>query len=105
LGADEAERGRTGRLHSADDRGRRLSEDRAWRRRLVGARHRDEPGPVVTHNIKEAVAMCDRILVLDSDPGHIAAQIPVSLPQPRNRLDAAFHAILDEIYAILTSNA
>ena len=47
--------------------------------------------------------MCDRILVLASNPGHIAAEIPVSLPQPRNRLDAAFHAIVDEIYSILTS--
>jgi NitT/TauT family transport system ATP-binding protein len=47
--------------------------------------------------------MCDRILVLGANPGHIAAEIPVSLPQPRNRLDAAFHAIVDEIYSILTS--
>jgi NitT/TauT family transport system ATP-binding protein len=58
---------------------------------------------MVTHNIEEAVLMCDRILVLGSNPGHIAAEIPVSLPQPRNRLDAAFHAIVDEIYSILTS--
>jgi NitT/TauT family transport system ATP-binding protein len=28
--------------------------------------------------------------------------MPVSLPQPRNRLDAAFRAIVDEIYSILT---
>jgi NitT/TauT family transport system ATP-binding protein len=58
---------------------------------------------MVTHNIEEAVLMCDRILVLGANPGHIAAEIPVSLPQPRNRLDAAFHAIVDEIYSILTS--
>ncbi len=58
---------------------------------------------MVTHNIEEAVLMCDRILVLGSNPGHIAAEIPVLLPQPRNRLDAAFHAIVDEIYSILTS--
>ena len=58
---------------------------------------------MVTHNIEEAVLMCDRILVLGTNPGHIAAQIPVSLPQPRNRLDPAFHAIVDEIYSILTS--
>jgi len=58
---------------------------------------------MVTHNIEEAVLMCDRILVLGSNPGHIAAEVPVSLPQPRNRLDAAFHAIVDEIYSILTS--
>src|SRR6516162_2535319 len=47
--------------------------------------------------------MCDRILVLASNPGHIAAEIRVPLPQPRNRLDAAFHDIMDEIYSILTS--
>jgi NitT/TauT family transport system ATP-binding protein len=58
---------------------------------------------MVTHNIEEAVLMCDRILVLGANPGHIAAEIPVSLPQPRNRLDAAFHGIVDEIYSILTS--
>jgi NitT/TauT family transport system ATP-binding protein len=58
---------------------------------------------MVTHNIEEAVLMCDRILVLGSNPGHIAAEIPVALPQPRNRLDAAFRDIMDEIYSILTS--
>jgi len=47
--------------------------------------------------------MCDRILVLKSNPGHIAAEIRVPLPQPRNRLDAAFHVIVDEIYSVLTS--
>ncbi|MGO8912021.1 MAG: nitrate/sulfonate/bicarbonate ABC transporter ATP-binding protein [Bradyrhizobium sp.] len=58
---------------------------------------------MVTHNIEEAVLMCDRILVLGANPGHIAAEIPVPLPQPRNRLDEGFHAIVDEIYSILTS--
>jgi NitT/TauT family transport system ATP-binding protein len=58
---------------------------------------------IVTHNIEEAVLMCDRILVLGTNPGHVAAEIPVSLPRPRNRLDAAFRAIVDEIYSILTS--
>ena len=58
---------------------------------------------MVTHNIEEAVLMCDRILVLGSNPGHIAAEVPVALPQPRNRFDPAFRAIVDEIYAILTA--
>jgi len=57
----------------------------------------------VTHNIEEAVLMCDRILVLATNPGHIAAEIKVPLDQPRNRLDPAFRAIVDEIYSILTS--
>ena len=47
--------------------------------------------------------MCDRILVLGANPGHIAAELPVPLPHPRNRLDAAFRRIVDEIYSILTA--
>jgi len=60
---------------------------------------------LVTHNIEEAVMMCDRILVLASNPGHLAAEIAVPLPHPRNRLDTEFHNIVDEFYSILTSRA
>ena len=35
---------------------------------------------MVTHNIEEAVLMCDRILVFSSNPGRIAAEIKVDLP-------------------------
>ena len=35
---------------------------------------------MVTHNIEEAVLMADRILVLSSNPGRIASEIPVDLP-------------------------
>ena len=58
---------------------------------------------MVTHNIEEAVLMCDRILVLGAHPGHIVAEIEVPLPQPRNRLDAAFQSIVNDIYATLTA--
>jgi len=58
---------------------------------------------LVTHNIEEAVLMCDRILVLSSNPGRIAAEIPVPLAHPRNRLDQEFHDLVDEFYSILTS--
>jgi NitT/TauT family transport system ATP-binding protein len=58
---------------------------------------------LVTHNIEEAVAMCDRILVLGSNPGHIAAEVRVPLLPPRNRLDTEFRAIVDQIYSILTA--
>lgn len=49
--------------------------------------------------------MCDRILVLASNPGRIAAQIAVALPRPRDRLDAPFQEIVDEIYSTLTSRS
>ena len=57
---------------------------------------------MVTHNIEEAVLMADRILVLSSNPGRIASEIPVTIPQPRDRLDPPFRALVDQIYALMT---
>jgi NitT/TauT family transport system ATP-binding protein len=57
---------------------------------------------MVTHNIEEAVLMSDRILVLSSNPGRIAAEIAVTLPQPRNRLDPEFRELVDRVYALMT---
>jgi NitT/TauT family transport system ATP-binding protein len=58
---------------------------------------------LVTHNIEEAVLMSDRILVFSSNPGRVVAEIPVSLPQPRNRLDPTFRQLVDDIYALMTA--
>ena len=58
---------------------------------------------MVTHNVEEAVLMCDRILILASNPGRIAAEILVPLPRPRNRLEDEFRSIVDEIYSVLTA--
>ncbi len=58
---------------------------------------------IVTHNMEEAVLMCDRILVFSSNPGRIAAEIRVELPQPRDRLDPAFRALVNDIYARMTA--
>ena len=58
---------------------------------------------MVTHNIEEAVLMCDRILVFSSNPGRVIAEIEVDLPQPRKRLDPAFRALVDDIYARMTA--
>ncbi|MBR1219292.1 nitrate/sulfonate/bicarbonate ABC transporter ATP-binding protein [Bradyrhizobium sp. U87765 SZCCT0131] len=60
---------------------------------------------IVTHNIEEAVLMCDRILVFSSNPGRVAAEIKVDLPHPRNRLDPVFRALVDSIYARMTQRA
>ncbi len=57
---------------------------------------------MVTHNIEEAVLMADRILVLSSNPGRIASDISVTIPQPRDRLDPPFRALVDQIYALMT---
>ncbi|KVK78006.1 nitrate ABC transporter ATP-binding protein [Burkholderia ubonensis] len=60
---------------------------------------------MVTHNIEEAVLMCDRIQVLGTGPGHVEATLRVGLPHPRNRRDPAFQAIVGEIYAALTARS
>ena len=58
---------------------------------------------IVTHNIEEAVLMCDRILVFSANPGRVAAEIRVDLPHPRERLDPAFRQLVDDIYARMTA--
>ena len=57
---------------------------------------------MVTHNIEEAVLMCDRILVFSSNPGRVASEMAVPFAHPRNRLDPAFRQLVDDIYAVMT---
>jgi NitT/TauT family transport system ATP-binding protein len=57
---------------------------------------------LVTHNIEEAVLMCDRILVFSTNPGHVIDEIKVALPQPRSRLDPRFRDLVERIYVAMT---
>jgi NitT/TauT family transport system ATP-binding protein len=58
---------------------------------------------LVSHNIEEAIEMADRILIFASDPGHIRAQMPVSMPRPRVADGAPFRQIVDQVYTLLTT--
>lgn len=58
---------------------------------------------LVSHNIEEAVLMCDRILLLSPSPGHIEAEVRVNLPHPRRRQDVRFRAIIEDIYSRMTA--
>ena len=60
---------------------------------------------LVTHNIEEAVQMCDRICVFGSNPGRILVEIPVNIPRPRDRLDPLFRALVERIYVEMTVRA
>ena len=58
----------------------------------------------VTHDLSEAVAVSDRVVVMTSRPGRIVADIPIDLPRPRSirelQKDPHFH----ELYARLWSH-
>jgi NitT/TauT family transport system ATP-binding protein len=58
---------------------------------------------LVTHNIEEAVLMCDRILLFSTNPGRIIREITVDLRQPRNRLDPQFRDLVEKIYVAMTA--
>ncbi len=60
---------------------------------------------LVTHNIEEAVLMCDRILLFSTNPGRIIREIAVDLRQPHNRLDAQFRDLVEKIYVAMTARA
>lgn len=59
---------------------------------------------LVTHNIEEAVLMCDRVLVFSTNPGRIVSEINVALPQPRDRLDPSFRDLVEQLYGALTAH-
>ena len=49
------------------------------------ARHKNITLVIVTHDIDEAIAMSDRVLVMSQGPGRIEGQLHIELPFPRNR--------------------
>ncbi|MGH9025677.1 MAG: ABC transporter ATP-binding protein [Acidimicrobiia bacterium] len=51
----------------------------------------------VTHNVREAVRLGDRVVVLTSRPGRVAAEIPIEIPRPR-RIDS--HDVADQAATI-----
>jgi NitT/TauT family transport system ATP-binding protein len=58
---------------------------------------------LVTHNIEEAVLMCDRVIIFAANPGRIAHEIRIDLPHPRDRAAPAFRAMVDDIYGRMTN--
>jgi NitT/TauT family transport system ATP-binding protein len=60
---------------------------------------------LVTHNIEEAVMMADRIVILSSDPGHIRAELPVVLAQPRDPQAPEFRDLVDQIYTLMITGS
>ena len=58
---------------------------------------------LVTHNIEEAVQMCDRLLIFATHPGRVVSEIAIDLAHPREPLDPRFRALVDRVYVEMTA--
>ena len=57
----------------------------------------------VTHNIEEAVMLADRIIIFNSNPGSIRAELKVTLAHPRSDQDPRFRNQVDRVYTLMTT--
>jgi NitT/TauT family transport system ATP-binding protein len=51
----------------------------------------------VTHDIDEAVAMADRVFIMDANPGRFVDEIAIDLPVPRDRLTSHYQNLRAEL--------
>ena len=56
----------------------------------------------ITHDLAEAVALSDRVIVMSHRPGRIVADVPIDLPRPRSVRDLQkeprFHALYSSLW-------
>lgn len=59
----------------------------------------------ITHDIAEAVALSDRVIVMSARPGRIIAEVPIPLQRPRSvralQKDHEFHEIYSHVWSEL----
>lgn len=60
---------------------------------------------MVTHDVDEAIYMGTRVLVMESKPGRIRSDIPISLDYPRNRSSSQFVEYRNQILEMLNYGA
>jgi NitT/TauT family transport system ATP-binding protein len=56
---------------------------------------------IVTHLIEEAIDLADRVVVMASNPGHIAETITVDLARPRDKKSPEFIALVDRVFSLI----
>jgi sulfonate transport system ATP-binding protein len=71
---------------------------------LAVRRYYDPTMVLITHDMDEALALADRVLVLRGSPGRIVADVPLDLPTPRDRMGAAFLTLKRALTAALAEH-
>jgi NitT/TauT family transport system ATP-binding protein len=59
----------------------------------------------VTHDLAEAIALSDRVVVMSARPGRMIADVPIDLPRPRSvrklQTDHRFHELYAHLWGLL----
>lgn len=55
----------------------------------------------VTHNVREAALLADRVLVMTAAPGRLLEEVRIHAPRPRNLADALVSRVVSEIHEVL----
>ena len=55
----------------------------------------------VTHNVREAALLADRVLVMTAAPGRLLEEVRIHAPRPRNLDDALVARVVSEIHEVL----
>ena len=58
---------------------------------------------MVSHSIEEALMIADRVVILDSNPGRVKAELPITLKHPRDYTAPVFRRLVEHVYEIMTA--
>ena len=55
----------------------------------------------VTHNVREAALLADRVIVMSAAPGHLLEEVRISAPHPRQLDDVLVARVVTEVHELL----